>query len=212
MKDVMDKKLFFLLGMLFVLLLAGCNGADEPYLETFDEVGSWRTESDGETAGLVENGAYKLSVAADVQFVWTTAGEDFGNGRYSVEATQLAGPLDNGYGMLIRVDDESDSFYAFEISGDGFAWIGRYADGAEEGAIVGQWWFEAPAVNQGLNVVNTLAVRAEAGNLIFFVNDQEIGRVTDNTYSRGDIGLMVETLGQGGVEVQFDNFSVEPLE
>ncbi|MEM7118749.1 MAG: family 16 glycoside hydrolase [Chloroflexota bacterium] len=208
----MDKMQRFFVGVFVLLLLAGCTGSDEPYLETFDEVGNWRSESDGETAGFVENGAYKLSVASDVQLVWTTAGEEFGNGRYSVEATQLAGPLDNGYGMLIRVDDESDNFYAFEISGDGFAWVGRYANGAEDAPIIGQWWFEAPAVNQGLNVTNTLAIRAEAGNLIFFVNDQEVGRVTDNTYSRGDIGLMVETLGQGGVEVQFDNFRVDPLE
>ena len=47
--------------------------------------------------------------------------------------------------------------------------------------------------------------------MIFFVNDQEVGRVTDNTLSRGDIGIMVETLGQGGVLVAFDNFTVTPL-
>lgn len=208
----MGKKFFLYLGVLVLLVATGCGGGSEPYLETFDEPGNWRTEDDGETAGFVENGVYKLSVTADVQLVWTTAGEDFGNGRYSVEATQVAGPLDDGYGMLFRVDDETDSFYAFEISGDGFVWIGRYANGVEDQPIIGQWWFASPAVHQGLNATNTLAVQAEAGNLIFFVNDQEVGRVTDNTYGRGDIGLVVETLGQGGVEVQFDNFAVEPLE
>ena len=46
---------------------------------------------------------------------------------------------------------------------------------------------------------------------IFYVNDQEVGRVTDDTFSRGDIGLMVRTLGAGGVHVQFDNYSVTPI-
>ena len=199
------------LGLLLLsLLLVGCGGSD-PYLETFDEAGNWRAESDGQTAGFIENGVYNLSVEADVQLVWTTAGENFANGRYSVEATQTEGPLDSGYGMLFRVDDTNDSFYLFEISGDGFVWVGRHDNGEDAGPIIGQWWFESPAVRQGLNQTNTLTVQAEAGNLIFYVNDQEVGRITDNTYSRGDIGLMVETLGQGGIAVQFDNFSVTPL-
>lgn len=79
-------RLFFLF-----LLLVGCGGS-APYLETFDEVGNWRAESDGQTAGFIANGTYNLSVEADVQLVWTTAGESFANGRYSVEATQTEGP------------------------------------------------------------------------------------------------------------------------
>lgn len=62
-----------------------------------------------------------------------------------------------------------------------------------------------------MNVTNKLRVQAEAGNLIFFVNDQEVGRVTDNTFTSGDVGIFVQTLGGGGVRVLFDNLSVKPL-
>jgi hypothetical protein len=48
--------------------------------------------------------------------------------------------------------------------------------------------------------------------MIFFVNDQEVGRVTDNSFRSGDIGVMAETLGLGGVQVHFDNFTVSPLD
>ena len=78
--------------------------------------------------------------------------------------------------------------------------------------IIGDWWFESPAIKQGSGITNRLKVRAEAGNLIFYVNDQEVGRVTDNSYANGDIGLIAGSLGQGGVLVQFDNFKVTPLE
>ncbi|NJN54292.1 MAG: hypothetical protein HC804_05755 [Anaerolineae bacterium] len=78
--------------------------------------------------------------------------------------------------------------------------------------IVGDWWFESAAIKQGADVSNLLKVRAEAGNLIFYVNNQEVGRVTDNSFAQGDIGLIVGSLGQGGVLVQFDNFRVTPLE
>lgn len=204
---------WFVPSLLLLLVFAGCGGGTA-YTETFDEAGRWRTGSDDDVEGIVRNGVYDFLVKADQLIIWTTAGENFSDGIFQVEATQVAGPLDNGYGMLFRVDDENDDFYLFEISGDGFAWIGRYRDGGEEEAqpLIGDGWIEVNAVEQGLNATNTLRVRAESGNIIFLVNDFEIGRVTDDAFRSGDIGLMVETLGAGGVQVQFDNFTVTPIE
>ncbi len=201
------------LGLLLLALLAGCLGSTAAYRETFDEPGNWRTGEDGDVHGQIVNGTYDLLVKADILFAWTTAGRDFANAVYEVEATQVEGPLNNGYGLLFRVDDQRDDFYVFEISGDGFVWIGRYKNGGEEETqpIIGDWWFESGAINQGLGQMNKLKVEAEGANLIFSVNDQEVGRVTDSTFSRGDVGLMVETMGAGGVRVQFDNLLVTPI-
>lgn len=203
----------FLLLIALTIILAGCRQAVS-YAETFDAPGNWRTGNDADAVGEIHDGVYDLTVAADDVIIWTAAGEDFADGVYQVEATQVAGPLNNGYGMLFRLDDEKDDFYLFKISGDGYVWIGRYRNGGEAEAepLIGEWWFESPAIQQGLNKTNTLRVKAEGGNLIFFVNNQEVGRVTDNAFNHGDIGLMVETLGLGGVQVQFDNFTVTPLE
>ncbi len=203
----------FLVAILLLLIVTGC-GSNVPYLEEFDSPGNWRIGTDADVVGEVKDGVYELFVKADELIIWTTAGEKFTDGLYAVEATQIEGPLDNGYGMIFRVDDENDDFYLFEISGDGYTWIGRYRNGGEDEAepIIGRGWIETNAVNQGLKVVNKLGVRAESGNLIFMVNDHEIGRVTDNNFREGDIGLMVRTLGQGGVRIQFDKFSIMPLE
>ena len=65
-----------------------------------------------------------MEVRSNAGLFMATAGESFGDGVYELEATQIDGPLNNGYGMLFRVDESSDSFYAFEVSGDGFIWIG----------------------------------------------------------------------------------------
>lgn len=204
------KKVWPLLALV-AALIAGCIGSGGPYHETFEEPGDWRTGSDGDAVGQVEDGVFEMLVRGDNLFIWTTAGKSFGDASYQVEATQVEGPLNNGYGMLFRVDDERDNFYVFEVSGDGYVWIGRYLNGGEEAeAIVGDWWIESDAVKEGLNETNLLRVEAEGANMIFFVNDQEVGRVTDDAFGEGDIGLMVETLGEGGVRVQFDNFRVIP--
>lgn len=199
--------------VLVLILLAACGGPNtEPYLETFDDPGSWSSGDDTYTEGQVANGVYDLLIKGDDVSRWASAGEDFSDGIYEVEAVQIDGPLDNGYGMLLRADTESGDFYLFKISGDGYAWIGRYRDEAEEQAIIGNHWFESLAVNQGLDQSNKLRVEAESGNLIFSINGQEVGRVTDNSFKSGDIGLFAQTLGVGGVNVQFDNYSVTPLE
>ena len=77
--------------------------------------------------------------------------------------------------------------------------------------IVGDWWFESQAIHQGANVTNVLKVRAESGNMIFYVNNHEVGRVTENSFEKGDIGLIVGSLGEGGVHIQFDNCFHEVL-
>ena len=203
---------FFGYFSLVILLLSACNGRSQSYTQPFDDAEDWTVGDDTYSASAVENGVYDLLITSDSIGRWAAANETFSDGIYSVEATLVDGPLDNGYGFLFRADAESGDFYLFKISGDGYVWMGRYRDGVEEEAIVGGHWVESTAVNQGQNVTNTLQVTAESGNLIFSVNDQEVGRVTDNTFDSGDIGLFAETLGQSGVHVQFDNFSIEPIQ
>ncbi|MFQ5419284.1 MAG: family 16 glycoside hydrolase [Anaerolineae bacterium] len=199
--------------LLFVLLAVSACSNNVNFVETFDAPGNWRTGSDSDVEGAVRDGVYDFLVKADDMVIWTTAGREFGDAVYEVEATQIGGPDNNGYGMLFRVDDENDHFYLFEISGDGFVWIGRYRSGGEEEAesLVGDWWFESDAVRKGPNQTNRLKVEADGDNLTFYINSQEVGQVTDDAFNQGDIGLLVRTLGEGDVHVQFDNFSVTPI-
>jgi hypothetical protein len=141
-----------------------------------------------------------------------SAGQNFDNEIYEVEATQVDGPLNNGFGMHFRVDDSSDSFYVFEISGDGFVWIGWCQELCDQDAValVGGDWFRSPAVKQGLQEKNHLRVIADGSLMTFFVNGVEVGRTSDSRLTEGDIAIMVETLGERGVRVVFDNFKVTP--
>ena len=196
------------------MALAGCqngNTSNLPFIESFDNTGNWSSGEDAYSIGGVVDGVYDFKVLENDISRWVSAGKTFGDGIYEVEATPVEGPLDNGYGLLFRADADKGDFYLFKVSADGYVWIGRYRDGVEEARIIGDHWFESSAVTPGLNVTNKLRVQAEAGNMIFYVNDQEVGRVTDNTFKSGDVGLLVQTLGGGGARVLFDNLSVSPL-
>ena len=57
-----------------------------------------------------------------------------------------------------------------------------------------------------------LRVEAAAGRFRFLVNEQLVGEAFDTGLTGGDIGVAVETYGQGGVRVLFDNFTYTPLE
>jgi hypothetical protein len=204
--------LLWVTGMIIAVSACRSGQDDLPFVETFDSPGSWSTGEDAYSIGVVADGVYDFTVLENDISRWAAAGRRFSDGFYEVEATVVDGPLDNGFGLLFRASPETGDFYLFKISADGYVWIGRYKDGAEDTTIINNHWFESFAVQQGRNVTNQLSVRAEAGNMIFYVNGQEVGRVTDNTFTEGDVGLLVQTLSGGGVRVQFDNLSVQPLE
>jgi hypothetical protein len=185
------------------------------YHERFDETGPWGVYGtlNPEGAGMVDEGAYYMTMPTAWRSLWSLAdGERFADGRYSVEVTQIDGPLWNGHGLIWRAE-EKGSFYFFLISGDG-----RYAAGYCVNDCAGaeykfsQGWQSSDAVHTGLDAVNTLAVYAAGEHLDFYINDQLVIQTDDPKFARGEIGLMLETYDEGDALVMFDNFRVEPLD
>ncbi len=138
-------------------------------------------------------------------------------------AVQLAGPDDNGYGVVFRRVDPTH-FYLFEISGDGFYRLIRQ-DGDEMTAL--SEWNPSEAINTG-QAENTIRVIARGAEFSFYVNGQPMllcpaaegaiwdyfdpttcngaestYTIEDSTYSQGRIGLAARSFDIPGVEVGF---------
>lgn len=202
----MRQEWFWLLAAIAVLL-CGCaadGGAALPWSDDFSDAGSWQAETDASAQVAVQDGVLRILVAVPNQLAWANAGLSLGDFHLTVEATQVAGPDDNEYGVLVRMQDHSN-FYCFSISGDGYLLVSRFVDGRRE--PLGANWTPLEAVRQG-QATNTLEVIAQGSLLTFLVNGEQVAQVTDTQFSRGDIGLYAGTFREPGAEVHFDSLVV----
>lgn len=187
------------------LLLGGCGGRSGlPWEEDFSAPGAWKLESDAAARVAVEEGVLRVSVAAANQLAWASAGKDLGDFHLTVEAAQVAGPDDNEYGVLVRMQDPRN-FYAFSVSGDGYFLVSRFRDGVRQ--PLGADWTPSDAIHPGV-ATNLLEVTAQGNRLTFTVNGRLLAQVEDDHFSHGDIGLYAGSFYEGGVEVHFDNLRI----
>jgi len=197
---------FRILCILWGLFLLGACGKGDglPWEEDFSAPGAWKLESDAAARVTVEGGALRISILAPNQLAWASAGKDLRDFHLTVEASQVAGPDDNEYGVLVRMQDPRN-FYAFSVSGDGYFLVSRFVDGVRQ--PLGADWTPSDAVRSGMGT-NTLEVVAQGNRLTFVVNGQQLVQVEDDRFSHGDVGLYAGSFYEGGVEVQFDNLRV----
>lgn len=131
------------------------------------------------------------------------------SGTYSVDVLQTDGTPNAAYGLLLGAAREARTFTMLQISSDGFVWIGQCVqDCAEATTLIGEGWFESEAIHTGVGAMNNLRVRVDGVVMSFYINDTYIGEVESDEPISGDVGLAVETFGEGDVSVQFDNLRV----
>ncbi|MEA3309828.1 MAG: hypothetical protein U9Q70_10000 [Chloroflexota bacterium] len=204
------KRLLGLLGVL--LLLAGgiywWFSAPETgdWEESFAAADDWLLSSDAAAQVVIEDGQLQLHIWQPGQVAWAAAEHNFADFDLRVEATQVAGPENNEYGVLVRMDADAH-FYAFSISGDGYARVSRYEEGRWE--LLGPDWVPQSAIHAGA-ATNVLEVKARGADFTFLVNGAAVAQVADETFSTGGIGLYAGAFEQPDVEVAFDNLQVFP--
>jgi hypothetical protein len=101
--------------------------------------------------------------------------------------------------------DESN-LYAFVISSDGYAAILKVSEGSYE-LLNGDSMEFFSAIAQG-DSLNRITAECNGNRLSLAINGQEALQAEDSSFSAGDIGYIVGTFDQAGVEILFDNLVV----
>lgn len=199
-------RLYCLLGL---MLLVACSPSSAltplPYDDDFSNPNNgWKVVNDKAIQIRYQDGALHFTIDDLDQIAWSVAGKRFENFTLDVDATQVEGPGDNSYGVLIRYVDEKN-FYRLDISGDGYFAVNKYQ--------AGKWlklqdWTESAAIKREA-ATNHLQVIARGSQFTFNVNGETVTTFTDAEFKQGDIGLTAGTLfDNAGVHIAFDNLTL----
>jgi len=152
-----------------------------------------------------DNGTYRIFVDESQHDYWANPGLSFTDVQVEVDATKNGGPDDNDFGLICRYQD-TENFYAFLISSDGFYAILKYSGGSSE-TLGSDSWPPSEAINQGA-ATNHLRADCIGDSLALYANDQQLHAVTDSAFSSGDVGLIAGTFDEPGADIAFDDFVV----
>lgn len=152
-----------------------------------------------------EGGSYHIRVELPNADAVSNPGLDFGDVRLQVEASRAEGPDNNLFGLICRYQDPGD-FYFFAVSSDGYAGIGVSKDGRRH-LLSHETLLPAAQVLGGTST-NVLRADCIGYQLQLYVNGSLVSQAQAAEWPEGDVGLMVGSYEQGGVEIVFDNFSV----
>lgn len=118
----------------------------------------------------------------------------------SVQASQVSGPINVFYGLVLR-RASTGNYYAFQIDSNG-KW--HFFKVVNEKATDIQPYVPNGAIHHGLHTNNLLKVRAIGPHFDFYVNGVKVGQADDSTFASGRCGFEV----YNSTEVVFSNFVI----
>jgi hypothetical protein len=170
-----------------------------------DAKSGWDSLSNEDGITDYDNGQYRILVNTTNTDVWANPGLNFTNTIIEVDATKAGGDDNNDLGVICRYKD-SNNFYFFVISSDGYYGIGKFKDGQQ--VLVGMESMPpTDAVRQG-NATNHILAECNGSTLRLVINGQQLAETTDSDFTSGDAGLLAGSFENPGTDILFDNFIV----
>lgn len=114
--------------------------------------------------------------------------EKFDDFVAAVELQHTIGPRPDSYGIAFRISDED--MYYFEVNDSGSFGVWLFFQDDYKSLLGGSRAF---VVRPG--EINTLAVKAVGAKFSFYINQQLVGEVEDNTLSEGQVGILLGPKG-----------------
>jgi type II secretory pathway pseudopilin PulG len=157
-------------------------------------------------------GAYHV-IAPDARYAdYCLAGAtNFSDFAFEAQMQIIKGDS-GGLDFRVTSTNPNNEYYEFAITQDGY-YNFYLVTGNSSSDIKTLTSGSNPAIHQGLNQANLIAVVAKGHSIMLYVNQQPIDKVTDSTYTGGQIGFDADPILPNGhpTEVVFSNAKVWTL-
>lgn len=236
------RNLVIVLALLVLILVAGqilrfvddwhyvvpATPGDLLYVSTFDDPSTDWEQYEGRLSAQVMDAALRLDVDAEASLPFSTAAPYFSDFDMLVRTRPVAGPINNAYGVVFRLQDR-DNYYMFLISSDGYYQVQRKVNGQER--LLSDW-IPSPLINQGFDVDNWLRVVARGESFQFYINGEIVdlcipssafgvstysdhcvdgemeSHLIDGAMSDGQLGVVAQSFDERGVVIDFDDLLI----
>jgi hypothetical protein len=197
------------------------------YASGFDSAEDWE-EAEGRLSAQISDGVLRLEVGSEGSSLFAPLRWHMTDFDFTVDARAVAGPVNNGFGIIFRLAD-LNNYYYFLISSDGYYQLNRVQDGQARELST---WIPSEAVHFGIGEPNRIRVVGDGDQFRFYVNEtplamcipddpdarstyneadgtclggQMLETVTDSAIPGGRLGVMAITFDQPDVVIAFDN-------
>lgn len=173
-----------------------------------DKSRGWGEYSTENVEKKYEEGEYHILLKKKNWSTWSSIQGFYSDFILEVDARQVSGSVGR-YGLIFR-KEAGYKYYCFIVDSNGDYTINKSF--SEKG---GKWetikaWTESKHIKKGKEI-NHLKVIAHGSHIMVFVNDEYLATVTDSSFIKGGVGMIVETYDEPNVHVHFDNFKVLPI-
>lgn len=204
----------FLAVTMLVFASLACNmlGSSALLKDDFSDGNTWGTGTDSDRSVEYSNGALRMSVNKDLDFVWSTpSSEDYENVHIEVTATNHSTDSTGAFGVICNLQITNTSYY-FAITGNGKYAIGKYTFAGDTLLTNDGEWGDSDRIKSGAGSYRIGADCDSNGTLTLYVDGQQIDSASDTAYASGNVGLFAWSGEElNGTDVSFDDFVVTKL-
>ncbi|MCJ7702234.1 MAG: hypothetical protein MUO62_11685 [Anaerolineales bacterium] len=178
--------------------------------DDFSNTSLWYAFQDDQYGFEYKDGGYRIYNNILNGAIWSIRYLSYNNIRLEVDATRQAGPDDGYFGVVCRLRNDGDDYYALVIGDNGFYGILKMEDSQIE--FLDSGIDEDEIILRGAGEMNRIRGVCNGDGLELYANDQLLLEVFDETFTSGDVGIVAgNRLSSVGIEVLFDNFAlIEP--
>jgi hypothetical protein len=175
--------------------------------DDFSNTSLWYVDQEDQYGFEYQNGSYRIYNQIVNGTIWSIRGSDYKDIQVEVDALRQDGPEEGYFGVLCRLTNDGEDYYALVVGDNGFYGILKMLDGESDFLETGM--DEAGIIQRGLGKVNRVRGVCSGSRLVLYANGQELLTVEDDSLVRGDVGLVVgNPLSGSGIDVLFDNFAL----